>query len=115
MNNRRHALCRIGEIDLAQVTDLALALAVSHRHRVPGFHYVQPNINFAMLVRGSSSALRKGARYASNNLADLAVWDEPPSSARTCGHTVSYASFGISACSGRRHNSAFVAPARQRL
>ena len=38
---------RIG-IDLAQVSDLALALAVSHRHRVPGFRYVQPNINFAM-------------------------------------------------------------------
>lgn len=37
---------RIG-IDLAQVSDLALALAVSHR--VPGFRYVQPNINFAML------------------------------------------------------------------
>lgn len=32
-------------------------------------------------------ALRKGPPHASN-LADLAVWDEPPSSARTCGHMV---------------------------
>ena len=65
----------------------ARSLAVSHRHRVPGYLYVQPNINFAMLVHGSSPALRKGPPHASN-LADLAVWDEPPSSARTCGHTV---------------------------
>jgi hypothetical protein len=65
----------------------ARSLAVSHRHRVPGYRYVQPNINFAMLVHGSSPALRKGPPHASN-LADLAVWDEPPSSARTCGHTV---------------------------
>jgi hypothetical protein len=33
----------------------AIGLAVSYRHphRVSGFRYVQPNINFAMLVHGN--------------------------------------------------------------
>ena len=53
-------------IDLAEIPDLARSSLACDRHCVPGLRNVQPDENFAILIHGSSPALRIGSPCASN-------------------------------------------------